>query len=117
MFFIYLYKYDMSVMYYMIITIFSMSYNKITNQKKLILLALRREGIPYLDWHLSVCYLKCFLSLCLPIIIPENKSSPPWRITTFKEIAVSHNVATPWCIHLGCFRYLVFMNKATISSL
>ena len=117
MFFIYLYKYDMSVMYYVIITIFSMSYNKITNQKKLILLALRREGIPYLDWHLSVCYRKCFLSLCLPIIIPENKSSPPWRITTFKEIAVSHNVATPWCIHLGCFRYLVFMNKATISSL
>ena len=29
MFFIYLYKYDMSVMYYVIITIFSMSYNKI----------------------------------------------------------------------------------------
>ena len=28
MFFIYLYKYDMSVMYYVIITIFSMSYNK-----------------------------------------------------------------------------------------
>lgn len=61
-------------------------------------------------------FIPCISEVMAFVFILETNPHCLQTITAFHDIILSHKMARPCWIghHLGCFRYLVFMSKATV---